>query len=316
MKAVIAVIALLVATALALDTTEYVMAERAPGRTAEVLNNRLSDKIGLIMRSMDADHDRQISVEDATLSPVALQQHFPGVSAQEFAAFIQTADENKDDKLSREELTAALANGLMDSPEFLEIGAVREAVHRTGVLRHHHMLTVDEQSRATESSEASRAAAPQVDVSQDSCVMCQYLVERMETNVKQAGIIPNMPVGDQPGYETSFLELEAQTEQKDPYDAVGAAVIGSTRQSTRLQRQMERQKYNEIYRVVDITLDDVCEQGMPNAFYGYCKQIYQVQSDIVDGLRYQYRPTDICFRVGMCGKQSYITKGIHSRYKN
>jgi hypothetical protein len=141
-------------------------------------------------------------------------------------------------------------------------------------------------------------------------VLCQYVVERAETNVKQAGVIPAMSAG-----VSSFLEEKVEVKSKDPFDAVGAAIIGSTRQSTRVQRQLERQKYNEIYRVVDITLDDVCEQGMPSAFYGYCKQVYQVQADIVDGLRYQYRPADICFRVGMCGPTSYITRGIHSRYK-
>jgi len=169
--------------------------------------------------------------------------------------------------------------------------------------------------------------------------MCQFIVERAEANVKQSGVIPSMsgvaafdafletdsstpamitptdPNAVTPIEEddaTSLLEVEARQLY---FDQTAAGIIGSTRQSTRVQRQLERQKYNEIYRVVDITLDDVCEQGMPNSFYGYCKQIYKVQSDVVDGLRYQYRPSDICFRVGMCGKSSYITRGIHSRYK-
>jgi hypothetical protein len=186
-------------------------------------------------------------------------------------------------------------------------------------------------------------------------------VERAETNVKQAGttlvsrvrvccvcglsgsatagIIPAITGATQG--PSVFLEtgmtVRARTAQT-PFDTAAASIIGATRQSTRYQRQLERQKYNEIYRVMDITLDDVCEQGMPNRFYGYvsaaqrrparkalsilgvsaypqCLAIYQMQSDIVDGLRYQYRPTDICFRVNMCGKKSYITLGIHSRYR-
>ena len=119
--------------------------------------------------------------------------------------------------------------------------------------------------------------------------------------------------GETEGEKAEFLEVGATA--ADPYDAAAGGIIAATRESTRVQRQMERQKYNEIYRVVDITLDDVCEQSMPSAFYGFCKQIYQTQSDVVEGLRYQYRPADICFRVGMCGKDSYITKGIHSRYQ-
>jgi len=198
-----------------------------------------------------------------------------------------------------------------------------------------------------------------VDASEDACVMCQYILERCENNVKQSGVIPSMsgsgvfleleqialnsasgtdpaqadrftPFTGTPTMETPMMVQDADEEPAVPlqddstsfvetdqayFDQTAAGIIGSTRQSTRVQRQLERQKYNEIYRVVDITLDDVCEQGMPNSFYGYCKQIYKVQSDVVDGLRYQYRPADVCFRVGMCGKSSYITKGIHSRYK-
>jgi hypothetical protein len=44
-----------------------------------------------------------------------------------------------------------------------------------------------------------------------------------------------------------------------------------------------------------------------------CKAIYKTQATIVDGLRYQYRPADICYRVGMCGVKSYITTGIHGK---
>jgi len=220
--------------------------------------------------------------------------------------------------------------------------------------------------------EGFRKAVGGVNTKEDGCVMCQYIVERSESNVKQSGVIPSMsqatafdsylevesnanpaqttmqpgnehftPFSGAPVLETPQDASEAETDANEVeatelteddamsllevqngvasgqfyFDQTAAGIIGSTRQSTRVQRQLERQKYNEIYRVVDITLDDVCEQGMPNSFYGYCKQIYKVQSDVVDGLRYQYRPADICFRVGMCGQGSYITKGVHSRYK-
>ena len=166
----------------------------------------------------------------------------------------------------------------------------------------------------------------EVDNSDDACVMCQYIIERCETNVRQSGALAQMASAAAPS--GVYLELESKIDGKEveepsfletaaenPFDVAGAQIIGSTRQSTRFQRLLERQKFNEVYRVVDITLDDVCEQGMPNSFYGYCKMVYQVQSDVVDGLRYQYRPADICFRIGMCGKNSYITQGIHSRYK-
>jgi hypothetical protein len=189
--------------------------------------------------------------------------------------------------------------------------------------------------------QALRSLTGAIDKSNDGCVMCQYIVERCEGNVKLSGVlpaysfietqgsalpdnsqeeVPAIALSDSEANSPSLVEAESktqtETEGKQFYNDVGAAaIIGSARQATRVQRQLERQKYNEIYRVVDITLDDVCEQGMPNSFYGYCKQIYKTQTDIVDGLRYQYRPADICFRVGMCGPGSYITMGKHSRYK-
>jgi hypothetical protein len=178
----------------------------------------------------------------------------------------------------------------------------------------------------------------QVKGGDDGCVMCQFILERCESNVKQSGVLASMASAEGFG---AYLELDTQiTKHEGPHtqdlstpvsdasaisfletgsqqifnDMTAATIIGSARQSTRVQRQLERQKYNEIYRIADLSLDDVCEQGMPNSFYSHCKAIYKKQSDVVDGLRYQYRPADICVRIGMC-KGKYITKGIHSRYK-
>ena len=67
--------------------------------------------------------------------------------------------------------------------------------------------------------------------------------------------------------------------------------------------------------MTDVTLDDVCEQAMPRVYYGYCKALYKSQSAVVDGLRYQYRASDICFRIGMCRRVSYIAWGVHNRYQ-
>jgi len=41
------------------------------------------------------------------------------------------------------------------------------------------------------------------------CVMCQYIVERCETNVKQSGVIPGMAQVVDPA--TIFLETESKT---------------------------------------------------------------------------------------------------------
>jgi hypothetical protein len=257
------------------------------------LSNELMDRAGLLFRALDKDGDQFVGIRDIRRSYDNLADHLPGVSRADFSSFIEAADSDNDGLLSHDELLHALSAGMQNDNQesFLE-------------------------TSATPKKAAAGAAGAAGAGGNDGCVMCQYILERCETNVKQSGVIPGMTA--QPAADGVYLEVESKTgaeaEAADPFDVAGAGIIASTRQATRYARLLERQKFNEIYRVVDITLDDVCEQGMPSPFYGYCKNIYSAQSDVVDGLRYQYRPSDICFRIGMCAKGSYITQGIHSRY--
>jgi len=359
-------------------------AERMSTRDEDPLEDDLADRASLLFRAMDKNRDRFIDAEDAKNSQEQLELHMPGISSDDFAEFIQVADKNGDSKLSRSELFQGLADGITqndgaeEAPESLvETGATMRLAKKGlgGVLKGAAGLAGRAAGAALRGGlnalmGKKKKGGKKGGKKQDSCVMCQYIVERLESNVKQSGVIPAMSqaqgasfleiASSEPGMEgmppmetpidpamnsnsieTPEIQIGSPADAAGPtempaialvddneqspivmleteqlyLDQTAAGIIGSTRQSTRVQRQLERQKYNEIYRVVDITLDDVCEQGMPNAFYGFCKMVYKVQSDIVDGLRYQYRPTDICFRVGMCAKGSYITKGIHSRYK-
>lgn len=284
------------------------------------LAKQVAERSNLFFDAMDADKDGSITMEDVESAGDHLRKHAPGMEAKDFAAFLQLADENKDGKLNRHEFRQGLAKGIQAS-SMLETGETRRFIGAigTGVGN-----LVKKGINAVKSF--GRKIMGKVNEGEDACVLCQYIVERCETNVKQSGVIPSL-TGAAAG-PSVFLEeesiteqapamslLEVQSEQKNPFDLAASSIIGATRMSTRYQRQLERQKYNEIYRVVDITLDDVCEQGMPPAMYSHCKATYALQSDIVDGLRYQYRPADICFRIAMCKKDSYITKGIHSRYK-
>jgi len=327
---------------------------RVSSRKEDPLDHELSDRASLLFRSMDHDRDRKISEEDVRQSAEQLALHMPGVTVDDFVSFMQMADKNGDGSLDRDELMQGIADGLEAAktvPAELQSasGAMLETdaqvvTRRKGFFgkvggllkKGANFVKKAVDFGKSKLNQMGRKMTGGVDTAQDGCVMCQYIVERAEANVKQSGVIPSM--SGVAAFD-AFLEVESDADTVDAieleedgamsllevenglaskqlyFDQTAAGIIGSTRQSTRVQRQMERQKYNEIYRVVDITLDDVCEQGMPNSFYGYCKQVYKVQSDVVDGLRYQYRPSDICFRIGMCGKSSYITKGIHSRYK-
>lgn len=309
---------------------------RTSTREDEALEAELASHAKMIMRRMDANHDHMVGKEDLDENAHLLDEHFPGVSKSEFLSFIEAADKNKDGKLDHKEMIDGLASGLSESPELVEEGAVRRGffkkvkkfakkVYNTGKKVYQKVKKFLTPNKGGSTSGTStkdivrtfviKKTVGTVPMHHDACVVCQYITERIETNVKQAGVIPGAPG---PAAFSSFLEVAtsttAQSKAEEPFDAAAAAVIGSTRQSTRMQRQLERQKFNEIYRVADVTLDDVCEQGMPTSFYSFCQAYYQFQPDVVDGLRYQYRPADICWRVGMCNKNSYIAEGIHSRY--
>jgi len=280
---------------------------RTPSDHSSKLHNAVQDKAALFFRSLDADHDKLVSVEDVYNSADKINARLPGISVDEFASFIQAADTDGDKKMNMQEMVAAFEQGLSGTELVETQTKVRS---RTGILGGVKDFV------GKKWNQFKNRMSGAVDTSQDACVMCQYIVQRCEVNVKQAGIIAGMSHMNGPVAPSSWLEVKAEvkTETTQPFDMAAANIIGATRDSTRFTRLAERQKYNEIYRVVDVTLDDVCEQGMPNKYYGYCKAVYQVQSDVVDGLRFQYRPSDVCYRIGMCGSKSYITQGVHSRY--
>ncbi len=351
------------------------------------------DRANHLFRALDANGDLFVTPDDVLARPQAVEEHLPGISSEDVAAFVDAADTNNDGKLSRDELKAALAQGagaVMERADELEAAAEGEMKEEMAAEEAPALVETQASTSASVKRMRARRAGRgifgaikkgvksvgnfitgavkssvrsigdkimgRVDTSQDQCVMCQYLIERMETNVRQAAVFPSFAAGPQvtaalagdvmeapirkaaagsapfrraavaasapaasaggaadssPPPLSSFVELAAQ---QTPREIAAAGMIATTRAATRYQRTMERQKYNEIYRIVDLTLDDVCEQGMPNSYYAYCKNLYNVQPDVVDGLRYQYRPTDICFRIGMCDGSSYITKGMHSRY--
>jgi len=316
------------------------------------LDHDLADRAHLFFRRMDTDRDKKIGVEDAKRGEAVLKEQMPDISVTDFIEFISQADHDHDAHLSRDEFMDALAKGLTpETPELIETQAAASTsrskkARRTGFIG--NFISAVGQNIKNKIKGAIDKITGNVDKSQDECVSCQYIVERIESNVKASGVINSMAATD-PTYEdsqsspqssvpslpsslpssqslsqsqsqslslsqsVSFLEVES--EKQNPFGRAGVTIINTAHASTRYQRLLERQRYNEIYRVADITLDDVCEQGMPTIFYGFCKALYKVQNDVVDGLRYQYRPPDICYRIGMCKKDSYITQGIHSRYK-
>jgi hypothetical protein len=360
------------------DADAVLRRTRVSTRRENNLNMELSNRASLLFRSMDHDHDKRISEEDVRQSGVQLAQHLPHVGVEEFLSFMEVADKDGDKMLDLEELLKGLSDGLQEArdtmppaPKSADSDPAANLLETGATTR---VTTEAERRRADDAArmrfELQRSLATdtdQVKGGDDDCVMCQYIIERCEANIKQSGVLPGFSsvaafdsyleldqqitpsvtdttapaaaataaavdgvngLASPNADDVSLLEVqstatatatattEATAEHKQLYfDQTAAGIIGSSRQATRVQRQLERQKYNEVYRVTDLSLDDVCEQGMPIKFYGICKKIYKLQSDVVDGLRYQYRPADICFRISLCPKGSYITTGVHSRYK-
>jgi len=261
------------------------------------------DLVLLLMRSMDKNHDKMLDEADVAASTKQLRQHLPEVSKKQFMRFLQHADINKDGKTNREEMLNAVG-ALVGEGSLLETDSTKPGLLRRMARKAGNFIKKGVKAVANK-IKSKLGMFPTIDTTQDGCIMCQYIVERVEKSVKAAGLW-----GEQP------LMIEESATIRQIPDVGAAQQISASRISTRQQRDIERQRYNQIYRVMDVTLDDVCEQAMPNAYYGYCKAVYQTQATIVDGLRYQYRPADICYRVGICAANSYITNGIHgkSRY--
>jgi hypothetical protein len=71
---------------------------------------------------MDADHDRMIGREDVYKNTATLADHLPGVTPDEFSAFIALADTDNNGKLDDAELLQGLSQG-METALFLETDA-------------------------------------------------------------------------------------------------------------------------------------------------------------------------------------------------
>jgi len=304
--------------------------------------DQLQDRANLLFRTLDEDRDRKLTAADVKAALHKVQARWPDITEHDMIAFIEAADTNHDHGLDREELLVGLSHGLEQQQQPMNTASLAETDSRlkTTDSRRRRVGALGDMWNAAKNFGkkviqnvknkvvgAAKSAAGMVDHSQDSCVLCQYYLERCEINLRAVGLTagtfyPGMahielsaelkPHQKSSPRVSSFVELKNKVKATATYP-VGIA-IDANRLNSRYQREVERAKYNNIYRIIDLTLDDVCEQATPNSFYGYCKQVYATESDIVDGFRYQYRPTDICFRVGMCPMESYIARGIHSRY--
>ena len=76
---------------------------------------------------------------------------------------------------------------------------------------------------------------------------------------------------------------------------------------------LETQLYNEIFHITDLTLDHVCESGMPNDYYELsCKLVFEDQAKIVSHIARQFSALNICLEIDLCTDKSYISEMTHT----
>jgi len=204
----------------------------APMHDKSLLAPEVSDEAGLFFRRLDADNDAKISEQDARARPEEIKKYMPDVSMQDFVEFIQIADQDKDGKLDRDELIDGLALGLSHSQSsFVEMfsDAVRTSSNEKADVAIVHANTKpkggkmgahkDKAAKAKAMADAMKDAPEKmkqlklpkpgdIDRSQDECILCQYVVERVINNVHWAGVLPMYRGGrpDRDGYDSTDLD--------------------------------------------------------------------------------------------------------------
>jgi len=190
-----------------------------------------------------------------------------------------------------------------------------------------------------------------VDTTEDGCIMCQYYLQRISNNVRAAGVLPTHVRArvdrnnDAQKYGTgvvtsefdptytglrSLIELSSTHKQKQkqiPYPPrpwmsganapMGIPIDSSQEPGYRnFFSQVERVLFTQIFHIMDLTMDDACEEATPNEFYKHCQAVLDKQDLVVQLVSREFKPEDICFRIKQCTPASYSEIGIHSVKRN
>jgi hypothetical protein len=267
--------------------------------------------------ALDVDGDRFLSPGDIVSEPEAVTRHAGGLTPDSLLSFIAVADQDGDLRLNKREFAEGFAAG----------GQRNDAA---AVLLEVGVQTQREQDQAQAAKpQVPRPQPPEdprIDRSQDRCILCQYVLERIVSNVQYAGIIPHVQ-GGRPNRGSvdhvaenvaatiegpSLLQLSSTARQLPAW--VGPPPPDNLDQPDYDQyfSALERQIYAEIYNVADRTLDQVCEGSMPNDYYPVCQEIFKKQGDIVSLVSRQFGAAAVCSKVGMCPPSSYINRQVHT----
>lgn len=172
----------------------------------------------------------------------------------------------------------------------------------------------------------------------DRCVLCQFIVERVQADLQVSGglnpffgsPIPPAPTVSLPKtaptteLSASFLEIGAKV--KYPRSKDGTGIILSIASNLYLENrrprvyplltdEYERSMSRQVFRVMDITLEQICEVNMPiHYFMLVCKNMYKEQETISKLIANQRNPVEICIQTKMCAATSYINVSTHSKF--
>lgn len=198
---------------------------------------------------------------------------------------------------------------------------------------------------AEESQEDSQLLINSQNANNDGCILCQYIVERLDRRIKEMGIVPASvarPNRDSKPRSTnpSLIESQSQSHQfvfgmsepapVTPSHPTYAGAYQSTTPSYPHPHNMpldvsdpgyhqyfdklEWQLYQNINHAIDIAMDEVCESSMPNDYYQYCKIIFKRQDSVVNMLGRSFFPRDVCINLNVCNKSSYIFQMKHTAF--
>jgi len=158
------------------------------------------------------------------------------------------------------------------------------------------------------------------DVKDERCCLCQYVVQRTMADIQLAGgldpyfgkpkleNIPLPPPEPKDPAETSFLETSVTfPNSKDPNRRPRMYPFDSGDQLKSLVRHA--------YRVMDITLEGICESHMPPRYYlMVCQKIYEKQIKVAYMLANRMTAVEVCMGIEVCTRISYTSKSKHNPF--
>jgi hypothetical protein len=183
-------------------------------------------------------------------------------------------------------------------------------------------------------------AASRISADDSQCVVCQYLIQRVQGEMSRFTTVAGVGAGD-----ITLIELDESVQYDDdrfaedgivppPSDRAAGGNVGTPKRfrledqltvrppftradstvspSPDPQREQERYVYEQMVQTVYNRLAGMCGTRLPEQFVPYCNPILSNFRQVAEGLRYGDRPDQICMRYDYCNANSYIRSSPHN----